>query len=361
VERYGYRYSKHPPIEKKMTDSTTIEFTDSFLKMFYSGKRVLVTGGLGFLGSSLANRLSTLGADIVILDSLNPLYGGNQFNLDPTLREKMRVVIGDVRDKKQVKELIESSDIIYHFAAQVSYIDSGNMPFEDLEVNQAATLYILESCRRLNTKAKVLFASSRLVLGETQRPEIREDHPTNPLSIYAVHKLAAEKYHYIYHRNYGIATTVLRITNPYGPRQQIKHSKYSLVGWFIRLAMQDKEITVFGDGRQIRNYIYIDDIVDAFVRCGATSATNGQLYLLGSCESTEFRTMVELVVEMVGQGSIRYVPWPKDYERAETGDVLIDTSKLRNTISWEPRITLKEGISRTCQYYSTHWEMYVDV
>jgi UDP-glucose 4-epimerase len=344
-----------------MVDLTTIDLTDSFLKSFYSGKRVLVTGGLGFLGSNVANRLSYLGAQLVILDSLHPLYGGNRFNLDPLLQEKMQIIIGDVREKKLVEEIVRSFDIIYHFAAQVSYIDSGNIPFEDLDVNQSATLNLLEACRYLNRKPKILFASSRLVLGETQMPHITEDHPTHPLSIYAVHKLAAEKYHYIYYRNYGIPTTVCRITNPYGPRQQIKHSKYSMVGWFIRLAMEDKEITIFGDGRQIRNYIYVDDIVEAFIRCGATDITNGQLYLLGSRESTEFRAMAELVVKAVGRGSIRYVPWPKDYERAETGDVVIDTSKLRNAIGWEPKIPLREGISRTYRYYSKYREQYVNV
>jgi UDP-glucose 4-epimerase len=341
-------------------DQGRVEITDSFLKSFYMGKRVLVTGGLGFLGSSVANQLSAFGAHIVILDSLHPLYGGNRFNLDPAFGERMRVVIGDVRDKKLVEELVESSDIIYHFAAQVSYIDSGTIPFEDLEVNQTATLNLLESCRRLNTKAKVLFASSRLVLGETQMPEIREDHPTNPLSIYGVHKLAAEKYLSIYYRNYGIPTTILRITNPYGPRQQIKHGKYSVVGWFVRLAMEGKEITIFGDGRQMRNYIYIDDIVEAFIRCGATSATDGQLYLLGSCEDTEFRTMTRLVVQVVGRGSIRHVGWPENYERAETGGVVVDISKLRNAIVWEPKVPLLEGISRTFEYYSEFREMYVD-
>jgi UDP-glucose 4-epimerase len=343
-----------------MTNSVGTDFTDEFLQTFYFNKRVFITGGLGFLGSNVANRLSAMGAQVVILDSLHPLYGGNRFNLNPALGERTRVIIGDVRNKKLVEDLVADADIIYHFAAQVSYIDSGNIPFEDLDVNQTATLSLLEACRRLNASAKVLFASSRLVLGETQMPCVREDHPTNPLSMYAVHKLAAEKYCHLFFRNYGIPTTVLQITNPYGPRQQIKHNKYSLVGWFIRLAMENKEIPVFGEGRQRRNYIYVDDIVEAFIRCGATEATNGQLYFVGSQETDEFRAMVEFVVESVGRGSIRYVPWPKDYERVETGDVVVDTSKLREAIDWEPRFSLREGVVRTFEYYSKHWQRYVD-
>jgi UDP-glucose 4-epimerase len=334
--------------------------TDEAHEKFYSNKRVLVTGGLGFLGSSVANRLAAMNAKVTILDSLHPLYGGNRFNLDPAVAGSIDVVIGDVRDQPLVERLVSESEIIYHFAAQVSYIDSGDMPLDDLAINQTASLNLLEACRNSNSNAKVLFASSRLVLGETKLPAITESHPTDPLSMYAVHKLAVEKYCYLYYKNYGIATTVLRITNPYGPRQQIKHNKYSMVGWFIRLAMEDKEIPIFGDGNQRRNYIYIDDIVEAFIRCGASTETNGQLYFVGSQSSDEFRSMAEFVVASVGKGKIRYVPWPANYERVETGDVRIDTSKLTAAIQWHPEFTLSEGISRTYEYYAQHWKHYID-
>jgi nucleoside-diphosphate-sugar epimerase len=343
-----------------MHDILSVDFNIHTLQSFYSDKRILITGGLGFIGSSTANRLAMLGAHIIILDSQDPRYGGNQFNLDPLYKKDMDIVIGDVRDKNLVAKLVKSTDIIFHFAAQVSYIDSGNMTFEDLEVNQAATLNLLEACRNLNPDVKILFSSSRLVIGASQTAPINEGHPTNPLSIYGVHKLAAEKYLFIYHRNYGIRATVMRITNPYGPRQQIKHSKYSLVGWFVRLAMEDKEIKIFGDGKQIRNYIYIDDVVEAFIRAGASHTTDGDIYFLASRENTEFRTMVELVVKIVGRGSIRYVPWPADYERAETGDSIIDISKITNALSWEPGVSLPEGITLTYDYYSKYRDLYLN-
>ncbi len=334
-----------------MADFIAEAFTDTLLRSYYQNKSILITGGLGFLGSNLANRLSSYGAKLIILDSLNPLYGGNEFNIDPEFKDKMRIVIGDIRDKGLIDELVTGVDLIYHFAAQVSYIDSNSIPFEDLEVNQRATLNILEACRNFNPKAKVLFASSRLVLGKTATSNITEDTPAEPLSLYGVHKLAAEKYLKMYYNDFGIPATILRLTNPYGPRQQIKHNKYSLVGWFVRLALEGKEISIFGEGRQIRNYIFVDDVVEAFVRCGATNNTNGQLYFLGSRENTAFRAMVEQVIETVGSGSIRFVDWPKNYERVETGDVLIDTSKIRNAIGWEPTVSLKEGIFKTYQYY----------
>jgi UDP-glucose 4-epimerase len=335
------------------------DFSDAFLKNHFSDKHVLITGGLGFLGSNVANRLVTLGASVIILDSLHPSYGGNEHNIDPINKNNIQVVIGDVRNKALIESLVKSADVIYHFAAQVSYIDSANMPFEDLEVNLLGTLNILETCRHINPSAKILFASSRLVIGASSSQLINEEHPTHPLSIYGVHKLAAEKYFSIYHHNYGSPTTVLRITNPYGPRQQIKHNKYSIVGWFIRLAMEGKELTIFGDGQQLRNYIYVEDIVDAFIRCGATPRTNGQLYFVGSKENIEFREMTKLVIETVGNGTLRHVPWPSNYEHVETGDVNIDTTKLRKEIGWDAQCSLKDGIIRTIEYYSRHWRYYV--
>jgi UDP-glucose 4-epimerase len=257
--------------------------------------------------------------------------------------------------------MLEGVDVVYHFAAQVSYIDSGNIPFEDLDVNQRATLQLLEICREKAPEARVLFASSRLVVGETQTNPVREDHPTSPQSIYGVHKLAAEKYCEIYWRNFGLRTTVLRITNPYGPRQQMKHGKYSMVGWFVRLAMEEREITIFGDGHQVRNYIYVDDIVEAFARCGAAEDVAGQLFWLGSRENTPFRKMAEMVVEAVGRGSIRYVPWPANYERVETGTVVIDSSRLEQAIGWKAQVSLREGISRTVEYYAEHLPKYAGV
>ena len=227
-----------------MQDSILINSTNKTTQTYYSDKHVLITGGLGFIGSSLSNLMCALGAKVTILDSLDPRYGGNKFNLNQPLNKNMDIIFGDVRDKNLVKKLVKTVDIIFHFAAQVSYIDSASIAFEDLEVNQTASLNLLEACRNVNPNVKILFASSRLTLGASQTVPINEEHPTNPLSLYGVHKLAAEKYFLVYYKNYGIRSTIMRLTNPYGPRQQIKHSKYSLIGWFVRLAMENKEIKI---------------------------------------------------------------------------------------------------------------------
>ena len=343
-----------------MQDSILINSTNKTTQTYYSDKHVLITGGLGFIGSSLSNLMCALGAKVTILDSLDPRYGGNKFNLNQPLNKNMDIIFGDVRDKNLVKKLVKTVDIIFHFAAQVSYIDSASIAFEDLEVNQTASLNLLEACRNVNPNVKILFASSRLTLGASQTVPINEEHPTNPLSLYGVHKLAAEKYFLVYYKNYGIRSTIMRLTNPYGPRQQIKHSKYSLIGWFVRLAMENKEIKIFGNGKQIRNYIYIDDVVEAFIRAGASENSGVDLYFLGSRENTEFRDMAELVVKTVGRGSINYIPWPADYEKAESGDSIIDISKINYALGWEPKISLQEGIKHTYDYYSKYYKMYID-
>jgi len=324
----------------------------------YKGKNVLITGGLGFLGSNIANKLVSLGANVTILDSLNPLYGGNWFNVEG-IKDKIKVIIGDIRDEELVYGLVIDKDIIFNLAAQVSYIDSSVIPFIDLDINCRGHFTILEACRKNNKDAKIIFSSSRMVLGKIKYSPMDENHPTNPLSIYGIHKLAAEKYHLMYFKDYGMKTCVLRITNPYGERQQIKHNKYCLPGWFMRLAMENKPITVFGDGLQLRDYIYSDDLIEAFIRVGVTDKTDGQLYNCGSGKSRLFKDMAELVVKAVGQGEVKYVPWPENYEKVETGDFETNISKLSSAIDWTPQISLEQGIEKMVAYYKKNKNNYV--
>lgn len=326
----------------------------------YAGKNIVITGGLGFLGSSLAVKLSKADAKITILDNLDPLYGGNRFNLQGSKSKNIRLVVGDIRDKKLVSDVLKRADDVFHFAAQVSYIDSLNMPFDDLEINVKGTLNILEFLRKHNRRARLFFASSRMVLGPAVQNRIKEDHPTRPVSVYGVHKLASENHLLVYHQNFGIPTTILRISNPYGPRQQIKHSKYSLVGWFIRQAMENKTIEIFGSGRQKRDYIYVDDIVRAIMLLAGTKNAGGEIFNVGYGTSTEFRVMVKKVIDVVGRGKMVYVDWPEDYEKIETGNIRIDTGKIRALTGWKPRVTLDDGIRKTFRYYASHLRRYVD-
>ena len=324
----------------------------------YADKQILITGGLGFIGSNLAHLLVSYGAKVTILDNLAPLYGGNIFNLD-NIRDNVRVVIGDIRDRKTVDSLVPKLNIIFNFAAQVSPTDSNLIPFEDLDINCKGHLTILESCKQLNPTVKILFSSSRLALGKIVENPVTEDHPTQPLGLYGVHKLTAEKYYYLYNKNYALRTTVLRLTNPYGERQQIKHSKYSIPGWFMRLAMEGKPIKIFGDGTQKRDYVYVTDIVEAFARAGLNENTVGNIYNCGLGQSVELRKMAELIVEIVGTGSIEYVPWPENYQREETGSFESDISRLKQAIGWQPKIPIKEGLKKMWQYYKINKDMYI--
>ncbi len=325
---------------------------------YFESKNVLITGGMGFLGSNLALALQKRRAKVTVVDNLSPLYGGNIFNLS-TSKNLINMVINDMRNMDIMEPLIKNADIIYHFGAQVSYIDSLNIPNEDLDLNAKSTLNILECCRKLNPTCRVIFASSRMVYGKVDTEVVTENSPTNPLSLYGIHKLTSEKYLLMYYKDFGIPTTILRIANPYGPRQQIKHSKYSLVGWFIRQAMEDKEIKIFGEGNQLRDYIFVDDIINAMISCAETEGTIGEVLNIGSGKSYKFSEMVNEVVSCVNKGSITFVPWPKDYENIETGDVSLDLTKLNSITGWKPKYSLKDGVKKTFDYYSLYFNNYI--
>jgi nucleoside-diphosphate-sugar epimerase len=335
-----------------------MEAESSTLHSFFAKRKVIVTGGLGFLGSSLAMRLVEFGAHVTVVDNLSPLYGGNRYNISGAA-DRIEVIVDDVRNLDVMKPLIAKADTMFHLAAQVSYVDSLSMPDEDLDLNARATLEILECSRALNPRMHILFSSSRMIYGKVEAPLVTETSPTNPLSLYGIHKLTAEKYLLMYFKDFGIPTTILRLTNPYGPRQQIKHSKYSLVGWFVRQAMDGNVIRVFGDGGQLRDYVFVDDVVEAMVRCAATPRAAGEVVNVGSGQSTRFRDMVTEVLACVNRGRAEFVPWPEDYERVETGDISVDISKLTALTSWQPRYGLKDGIQRTFAYYSAHATHYI--
>lgn len=326
--------------------------TDSF-QHWYSGKQVLITGGLGFIGSTLAQALVPLGAQVTVLDALFPQFGGNRFNLHG-IADRVQIVEGDIRDPEILKRLLPGTDVVFNLAAQVSYIDSLTDPFFDADMNCIGHLRVLEAVRQFAPSAKVCFSSSRFVYGRILTTPVDESHATHPLSIYGVHKLAAEKYHRIYFDRFGIRTTTLRIPNPYGPRQQMKHSKYSIVGWFIRQALEGKPLTVYGSGEQERDYLYIDDIVDAFLRIGASEKTDGEIYNIGTAEVVRFVDMVHTVLSVVGSGTKQHLPWPEVYERNETGSYRADTRKISAAVGWQARSALREGIERTVAYFREH-------
>jgi UDP-glucose 4-epimerase len=323
----------------------------------YRERRVLLLGGLGLIGSTLAHRLAALGARVTIVDALFPQFGGNTKNL-AGIEDRVALHVGDIRDEALMRYVVPGQDCIINLAAQVSYTDSVTDPFLDLDINCRAMLLLLELCRTLNPTVRVLFPGSRLQFGRITRIPVAEDHPQIPLMPYGIHKMAAEKYCQMYHRIYGLRTTALRLANPYGPRQQMRHSKYGIVNWFIRMAMEDRTIKIFGDGAQVRDYIYVDDVATAFLLAASRDQAAGEVFNVGSGTPTSFREMAEKVVRLVGKGRIEFVPWPADYTNVETGDYVTDIRRMKSLLDWTPETPLADGIQLTHDYYEQHRAAY---
>jgi len=321
-------------------------------KNIFADKKVLITGGAGFIGSSLSHALVELGAKVTILDAMLPLYGGNLFNIDG-IKDEIKFVSGDIRDKDLMFKIVVGQDYIFNLAAQVSYIDSKTEPFLDLDINSLGHLTVLEAVREMAPNSRIIFSSSRLVYGKIHSTPVAEDHPTEPLSIYGIHKLTGEKYYRYYHDVFGLNTLVVRIPNPYGPRQLMKHNKYSIVGWFMRQALDGEKITIFGDGEQERDYLYIDDITEGLLSV-AEKGLSGEVYNLGTEEKVTLVEMVDTILEETGTGKKEHVPWPENYEKNETGGYVADTSKVERDTGWKARVTLKDGIKRMVAYYKKH-------
>lgn len=313
-------------------------------------KKVLITGGLGMIGSTLANKLVTLGAEVTLLDSLIKPYGANFFNVKD-INQLIKINISDIRDKESVKVLVQDKDIIINLAGQVSHNDSLNNPYLDADINYIGHLNVLEAVKNNNPTAKILYSGSRLQFGKIISNPVAEDHPLNPLTPYAVNKTAAENLYLYYNRVFNIPIVLFRIANPYGPRCQMQHSKYAIINWFIRNAMEDKEITIFGDGSQIRDYIFVDDLAEAFILASVDDNIKSEIFNIGSGTGTSFKDMVQLVVEVVGKGKIKYQLWPQDYLNVETGDYITNISKITRMLNWVPKTSLKKGIEETVSYY----------
>lgn len=313
-------------------------------------KKVLITGGLGMIGSTLANKLIVMGAEVTLLDSLIKPYGANFFNVNE-ISHLIKINISDIRDKESVKVLVKDKDIIINLAGQVSHNDSLQNPYLDADINYIGHLNVLEAVKINNPTAKILYSGSRLQFGKIIANPVAEDHPLNPLTPYAVNKTAAENLYLYYNRVFNIPIVLFRIANPYGPRCQMQHSKYAIINWFIRNAMEDKEITIFGDGSQIRDYIFVDDLADAFILASTDENIKSEIFNIGSGTGTTFRDMVEQVVEIVGKGRIKYLPWPQDYLNVETGDYITNIEKIKTKLNWLPKTDLRKGIEKTVEYY----------
>ncbi len=326
---------------------------------FYRGRRVMITGGLGFIGSSLARRLVDLQADVLIVDAMIPEYGGNLYNIDG-IRDRVRVSISDIRTTTVVDALIGDREVIFNLAGQVSHIDSMRDPFTDLDINCRAQLSILEACRQHNPKVKVVFAGTRQVYGKPERLPVDERHLVHPADVNGVNKAAGEYYHLLYNNVFGIRACSLRLTNVYGPRQLIRHNRQGFIGWFIRLAIENAEIQIFGDGSQVRDFVFVDDAAEAFLLAGAADSCNGEVFNVGGDEPISHRDLVQLLLDVAGTGRVRFVPWPDEKRRIDIGSFYSDSTKFRHATGWSPTVTLREGLARTVAFYRAHFREYVE-
>jgi dTDP-glucose 4,6-dehydratase/UDP-glucose 4-epimerase len=327
----------------------------------YKNKQILITGGLGFIGSNLARNLVNQGAHVTLVDSLIPLYGGNLFNIED-VRDKLTVNISDVRDPYVMEYLLKDKDFLFNLAGQTSHIDSMTDPRTDLDINAVAQLSILEACRKVNPTIKIVFASTRQLYGKPQYLPVNEDHPVRPVDVNGINKLAGEWYHLLYNNIYGVRACALRLTNTYGPGMRVKDAKQTFLGIWVRSLVEGIPIKIFGDGMQLRDFNYVDDCVQAILLAGASENSNGKIYNLGSSEVINLQSLAEIMIDLGTalncSGSYQFIPFPPERKAIDIGDYYSDYSLIANELGWKPKIDLRVGLMKTIQFYKTHNQHY---
>jgi UDP-glucose 4-epimerase len=325
---------------------------------FYRGRNVMITGGLGFIGSNLARALVDLGARVLLVDSLIPDSGGNLFNIDGIV-DRLQVNVADIRQQTTMNHLVRDRDVIFNLAGQVSHIDSMRDPYTDLEINCRSQLTVLEACRHHNPAVKVVFAGTRQVYGKPDSLPVSERQLVRPTDVNGINKAAGENYHLLYNNVFGVRGCSLRLTNVYGPRQLIRHNRQGFIGWFIRLAIEDKTIQIYGDGSQLRDFVYVDDAADAFLRAGASDACNGDVFNVGGDEPVSHRDLTTRLIGIAGTGRAQYVDWPAEKKAIDIGSFYADSHKFKTATGWTPTVPLAEGLRRTIDFYRSHLDRYV--
>lgn len=323
----------------------------------FAGRRVLITGALGFIGSNLARRLAELGAEVLAVDSLIPEYGGNLFNI-AGLENCVQVNISDVRDSHSMRYLVQGQDYLFNLAGQTSHMDSMNDPDADLEINCRAQLSILEACRKYNPAIKVVFASTRQLYGKPDYFPVDEKHLLRPVDVNGINKMAGEWYHILYNNVYGIRSCALRLTNTYGPRMRIKDARQTFLGVWVRLAVEGKAFEVW-EGHQLRDFTFVDDAVEAFLSAAASEQSNGEIFNLGGESVVSLKELADLVVEVNGGGEYLTRTYPADRKRIDIGDYYADFGRIAETLGWQPRTDLREGLRQTLKFYREHLAKYL--
>ena len=326
------------------------------MENYFKNKKILITGGLGFIGSTLAHRLAKMEADIFLVDSLISEYGGNNFNING-IEDRVKVNIADVRDKHSMDYLVKDKDIIFNLAGTLSHIDSMNDPFTDLEINCKSQLSILESCRKNNRDVKIIFAGTRGQYGKADHLPVDEKHLMHPTDVNGINNIAGESYHILYNNIYGIRAVSLRLTNTYGPRHQMKHHKQGIINWFIRQLIEGQTVKLYGDGKQIRDINYVDDVVDALLLVTCNEKANGEVFNLGGIPKNLI-DLVETMIDVYGKGNYELIPFKDDLKKIEIGDYIANYEKVKNTVGWQPKISLEEGLRSSFDYYEKYRNHY---
>ena len=323
-----------------------------------NGKKVLISGGLGFIGSNLADRLVGDGAQVTIVDSMIPEYGGNMRNIHE-ISDKITVNFSDVRDPSSINQLISEQDYLFNLAGQTSHLDSMEEPFTDLDINAKAQLSILEACRKNNPDIRIIFASTRQIYGKPKYLPVDEKHPCHPVDVNGINKMAGEWYHILYHDVYGIPTSVLRLTNTYGPKMRIKDARQTFLGIWIRNLLEKKPIQVYGNGLQRRDYNYVDDVVDALLIAATRPEARGKIYNLGAPEPLSLEDTARLMCKLSEGASYEKIPFPEERKAIDVGDFVCDYKAFQSTFDWDPKVNFQEGISKSIDYYRKNLDYYI--
>ncbi len=322
-----------------------------------AGKRCLITGGLGFIGSTLAHRLVALGAEVTLVDAMVPDYGGNPFNIQG-IRDRVSINYCDICDVHAMEWVVRGQDLVFHLAGQVSHVLSLTNPYPDLEYNIKGTVVLVESLRKHAPHARVVFTGTRGQYGPATRLPVDEEAPTNPKGLYEVSNLTAEKIIKVYNDSHNLHSVLLRLTNVYGPRAQMRHSQYGVANWFVRLALDGETIRVFGTGAILRDFLYVDDCVEGILLAAVTPEARGEIINLGVDRASSFLELAQTIIRVTGQGRWEFAPFTPERKAQDPGDFYSDISKARRLLGWEPATSLEEGLRRTADFYRAHRDHY---
>ncbi|TFB10618.1 NAD-dependent epimerase/dehydratase family protein [Candidatus Marinimicrobia bacterium MT.SAG.3] len=323
----------------------------------YKNKDVLITGGLGFIGSNLAIKLVELGAKVTLLDAMIEGHGGNEFNIEP-VKHEVEINFSDIRDKNSMNYIVRGRDYIFHLAGQNDHVLSLTDPFPDIDINIKGSAVLLEACKRYNKDAKVIYTGTRGEYGPSVKLPVSEDASENPKGIYELSSLTAQKLFRIYNDNHGVACVTLRLTNIYGERAQMKHNRFGVANWFIRIALNNDTIKVFGDGSIVRDFLYVDDTTDAILMCATSEDAYGEVFNVGSNDPSSFLQLAEKIIHVAESGRWEFTPFTSERAAQEPGSFYSDVSKMKRIVGWEPKTNLEAGLRGTIEYYKEFKKYY---